>query len=94
MDELINQLLGLGVLLALAGFGMWVGGAAVTAWAAGEKGRAPLAWFAVAFFLSPLVALMALNAVPALPADQPISEAAWTGWRRAGDQPAPAASRG
>jgi hypothetical protein len=37
----------------------------VTAWVAWEKGRDPAAWFVMAFFLSPLVALIALSAVPA-----------------------------
>jgi hypothetical protein len=37
----------------------------VAAWVAWEKGRDPAAWFVMAFFLSPLVALIALSAVPA-----------------------------
>lgn len=36
----------------------------MTAWVAWEKGREPVAWFVLAFFLSPLVALVALSAVP------------------------------
>lgn len=58
----MNELLGTFALLAV---GVWVGGASVAAWVAWEKGREPVAWFVVAFFLSPLVALVALNAVPA-----------------------------
>jgi hypothetical protein len=65
MDELIGDFVRLGFLLTLFGFGAWVGGASVTAWVAWEKGREPVAWFVLAFFLSPLVALLALSAVPA-----------------------------
>jgi len=65
MDELMGELVRLGFLLMLWAFGIWVGGASVTAWVAWEKGRDPAAWFVMAFFLSPLVALIALSAVPA-----------------------------
>ena len=65
MDELVGELVRLGFVLTLWGFGIWVGGAAVAAWVAWEKGREPAAWFVLAFFLSPLVALIALSAVPA-----------------------------
>jgi hypothetical protein len=65
MNELLGDFVRLGFLLALFGFGAWVGGASVTAWVAWEKGREPVAWFVLAFFLSPLVALVALSAVPA-----------------------------
>jgi hypothetical protein len=65
MDGLMNELVRLGFLLTLWAFGIWVGGASVTAWVAWEKGRDPAAWFVMAFFLSPLVALIALSAVPA-----------------------------
>ena len=65
MDELVGELVRLGFLLTLWGIGIWVGGAAVTAWVAWEKGRDPAAWFVMGFFLSPLVALIALGAVPA-----------------------------
>ena len=65
MDELVGELVRLGFLLTLWGIGIWVGGAAVTAWVAWEKGRDPAAWFVMGFFLSPLVALIALSAVPA-----------------------------
>lgn len=65
MDELVGDFVRLGFLLTLFGFGAWVGGASVTAWVAWEKGREPVAWFVLAFFLSPLVALVALSAVPA-----------------------------
>ncbi len=65
MNELMADFVRLGFLLTLFAFGAWVGGAAVTAWVAWEKGREPAAWFVLAFFLSPLVALVALSAVPA-----------------------------
>lgn len=65
MDELMGELVRLGFVLTLWGFGIWVGGAGVAAWVAWEKGREPAAWFVLAFFLSPLVALIALSAVPA-----------------------------
>ncbi|HZP37339.1 MAG TPA: hypothetical protein VFE48_12725 [Methylomirabilota bacterium] len=65
MDQLVGELVRVGFLLTLWGFGIWVGGAAVTAWVAWEKGRDPAAWFVMGFFLSPLVALIALSAVPA-----------------------------
>jgi hypothetical protein len=65
MNELMGDFVRLGFFLTLFAFGAWVGGASVTAWVAWEKGREPVAWFVVAFFLSPLVALVALSAVPA-----------------------------
>lgn len=65
MDGLMGELVRLGFLLTLWAFGIWVGGASVSAWVAWEKGRDPAAWFVMAFFLSPLVALIALSAVPA-----------------------------
>ena len=65
MGILIAPLMKLGFLLTLMAFGIWVGGASVAAWVAWEKGREPVSWFVIAFFLSPLVALVALNAVPA-----------------------------
>ena len=66
MGELVGDFMRLGFLLTLWAFGIWVGGASVTAWVAWEKGREPVAWFVLAFFLSPLVALVALSALPAL----------------------------
>src|SRR5258706_14369240 len=66
MNELVGDFVRLGFLLTLFGFAAWVGGASVTAWVAWEKGREPVAWFVLAFFLSPLVALIALTAVPAM----------------------------
>jgi hypothetical protein len=65
MSELMGELVRLGFLLALWAFAIWVGGASVAAWVAREKGRDPVAWFVLAFFLSPLVALIALSAIPA-----------------------------
>lgn len=64
MNELMGELVRLGFLLTLWAFGIWVGGASVAAWVAWERGREPVAWFVLAFFLSPLVALIALSAVP------------------------------
>ena len=66
MNELVGDFVRLGFVLTLFGFAAWVGGASVTAWVAWEKGREPVAWFVLAFFLSPLVALVALTAVPAM----------------------------
>lgn len=65
MGELTGELVRLGFFLTLWGIGMWIGGAAVAAWVAWEKGRDPVAWFVIGFFLSPLVALVALSAVSA-----------------------------
>ena len=65
MGMLAGELMKLGFLLTLLAFGVWVGSASVAAWVAWEKGRDPVAWFVVAFFLSPLVALIALGAVSA-----------------------------
>jgi hypothetical protein len=66
MGELVGDVVRLGFLFTLWGFGIWIGGASVAAWVAWEKGREPVAWFVLAFFLSPLVALVALSAVPVL----------------------------
>ena len=57
MNELVGDFVRLGFLLTLFGFAAWV------AW---EKGREPVTWFVLAFFLSPLVALVALSAVPSM----------------------------
>lgn len=66
MTELMGDFVRLGFVLTLFGFAAWVGGASVTAWVAWEKGREPVTWFVLAFFLSPLVALVALSAVPSM----------------------------
>lgn len=87
MGDLVADIVRLGLLLTLVAFGLWVGGAAVAAWVGREKGRDPLAWFMLAFFLSPVVALIALGAVPARrparasrrvaePVEDPVVEAA------------------
>jgi hypothetical protein len=65
MGDLVGDVVRLGFLLMVLAFGIWVGGASVAAWVGWEKGRDPVAWFVVAFFLSPLVALIALGALPA-----------------------------
>jgi len=65
MGALIAEFMKLGFLLTLVAFGIWVGGASVAAWVAWEKGRDPASWFLIAFLFSPLVALVALGAVPA-----------------------------
>jgi hypothetical protein len=65
MAELTGELVRVGFLLTVWALGIWVGGAGVAAWVAWEKGREPVAWFVLAFFLSPLVALVALGPVPA-----------------------------
>jgi len=65
MGELAGEFVRLGFFLTLWAFGIWIGGASVAAWVAWEKGRDPVAWFVIGFFLSPLVALVALSAVSA-----------------------------
>jgi hypothetical protein len=64
MGEIAVEFLKLGFVAGLWLVGMWVGGAFVTAWVANEKDRSPAAWFLIAFLLSPLLALVALGAVP------------------------------
>jgi hypothetical protein len=64
MGDLFVEVVRLGLLLTALTFGLWVAGASVAAWVGWEKGRDPIAWFVLAFFLSPLVALIALVAVP------------------------------
>jgi hypothetical protein len=82
MVDLPGDVVRLGLLAMLLGFALWIGGASVAAWVGGEKGRDPIAWFVVAFFLSPLVALVALGAVPsrspaaAAPVEDPVVAAA------------------
>ncbi|HJR49623.1 MAG TPA: hypothetical protein VJ794_00870 [Gemmatimonadales bacterium] len=66
MGQLVGEVVRLGFLFTLVGVGIWIGGASVAAWVAWEKGREPVAWFVLAFFLSPLLALVALSAVPPL----------------------------
>lgn len=65
MDDTAGDLVRLGVLFMLWSGAVWIGGASVTAWVAWERGRAPAAWFVLALFLSPLVGLVAVSAVPA-----------------------------
>lgn len=65
MLDVAGDVVRLGLFLTLLAFGLWVGGAFVAAWVGWEKGRDPIAWFVLAFFLSPLLALIALGAVPA-----------------------------
>ena len=50
------------------GIGAWITGAILAAWVATQVGRDPVAWIALALFLSPAVALLALAGLPALPA--------------------------
>src|SRR5262249_2106201 len=65
MGMLAAELMKLGFFLGLLGLALWAGSASVAAWVAWEEGREPVAWFVIAFILSPLVALIALGAVPA-----------------------------
>ena len=94
MGELAGELVRLGFFLTLWAFGIWIGGTSVAAWVAWEKGRDPVAWFVIGFFLSPLVALVALSAVSAhrLPNRRSVERAAAPRARRLRD-PIPAAAR-
>jgi hypothetical protein len=58
------------VIIALVAWGIaaWIAGAILAAWVATQVGRDPVAWVALALFLSPVVALLALAGLPALPA--------------------------
>lgn len=64
MGEIAVEFLKLGLVACVWLVGVWVAGAFVTAWVASEKDRSPAAWFLIAFLLSPLLALVALGAVP------------------------------
>jgi len=59
------DLVRLGLALTMWAAAAWIAGSFVAAWVGWEKGREPVGWFIVAFFCSPLVALIALSAVPA-----------------------------
>jgi hypothetical protein len=61
---MLGELFWFGLVAILWGVGIWVAGAFVAAWVAGEKGRDPVAWFVIGLFLSAPVALLALVAVP------------------------------
>jgi hypothetical protein len=50
------------------GIAAWITGAILAAWVATQLGRDPVAWIALALFLSPVVALLALAGLRALPA--------------------------
>jgi hypothetical protein len=77
MGEIVVGLLKLGVFTGAWLIWLWVGGAVVTAWVATEKDRSPAAWFVIAVLLSPLLALVALGAVPRKePADMPVRQEA------------------
>jgi hypothetical protein len=55
-------LLGPAILFCLAA--VWTLGCVVCGWAAGQKGRSPMKWFLAAVVVSPLIALLALIAIP------------------------------
>jgi hypothetical protein len=56
------------VVLVAWGIAAWITGAILAAWVATQVGRDPVAWIALALFLSPAVALLALAGLPARPA--------------------------
>lgn len=58
----------LSALLFAAVLFAWFGGCLLTATVAGSKGRPGSSWFFVALFCSPLLALIALVAMPTLEA--------------------------
>ncbi len=51
----------LGVLWGLV---IWIGGAILTGWVAVQNNRSGALWFVLALVLSPLLALLALAAIP------------------------------
>jgi len=59
-DAMANPMM-LGVLW---GLGVWIGGAILTGWVAVQNNRSGALWFVVALVLSPLLALLALAAIP------------------------------
>lgn len=59
-DAMSNPVM-LGVLW---GLGVWIGGAVLTGWVAVQNNRSGALWFVVALVLSPLLALLALAAIP------------------------------
>lgn len=48
----------------LWGFVIWVGGAILTGWVAVQNNRSGAVWFVIALVLSPVLALLALAAIP------------------------------
>jgi hypothetical protein len=56
----------LGLVAAVWAVFLWIGGWFLAEWAPSERGRDPLGWWVLAFALSPPVALLTLNALPAL----------------------------
>ena len=67
LDLFQNAVLVIFVLVAW-GTAAWITGAILAAWVATQLGRDPVAWIALALFLSPVVALLALAGLPAVPA--------------------------
>jgi hypothetical protein len=73
MADLLASFVTLSLFSALWVVLLWIGGAFLAAWVASEKNRDPVGWWFLGFFLSPLLVLVALNAVPARrsePADE------------------------
>lgn len=65
MPEPMAGLMLVGVLGTVWGVVLWIGGAFLAAWVASEKNRDAVGWWALSFVLSPLLALVALAALPA-----------------------------
>jgi hypothetical protein len=64
--SMITLIILLGLIGACWLMALWLGGAFLAAWVAGRRNRDPVAWWVIGFFLSPLFALLALNAAPPL----------------------------
>ena len=54
----------LSALIFLFALFAWVGGAVMVSYATGERGRSSGSWFLLAFFFSPLLAVVCLCATP------------------------------
>ena len=68
MLDLLQDAVLVVVMLVAWGIAAWITGAILAAWVATQVGRDPVAWIALALFLSPAVALLALAGLPALTA--------------------------
>jgi len=56
----------LGIVLLIAALFYVIAATSLVPWTAKQRGRSGFAWMLIALFFSPLLALLALNAVPEL----------------------------
>ncbi len=68
MAQVMGDVMSIAIIVAtLWGILVWIGGAILAAWVASENNRSGVAWLLFGLVLSPLLALVALAALPVEP---------------------------